>query len=69
MLDGHDETYMLRALELAERGLGFVNPNPLVGCVLVRDGRIVTLNVEAQGEVNVSDAATMLAQLKANPKA
>ena len=41
MLDGHDETYMRRALELAERGLGFVNPNPLVGCVLVRDDRVI----------------------------
>ena len=36
---------------------------------LVRDGRIVTLNVEALGEFAVSDAATMLEQLKANPKA
>lgn len=29
---------MRRALELAERGRGTVSPNPLVGCVLVRDG-------------------------------
>lgn len=33
--------YMRRALELAERGWGRVAPNPLVGAVLVRDGRIV----------------------------
>lgn len=32
---------MRRALELAERGWGRVSPNPLVGCVLVRDGRVV----------------------------
>jgi diaminohydroxyphosphoribosylaminopyrimidine deaminase/5-amino-6-(5-phosphoribosylamino)uracil reductase len=32
---------MRRALELAERGRGFVEPNPLVGAVLVRDGTIV----------------------------
>ncbi len=32
---------MLRALELAERGRGWVEPNPLVGCVIVRDGEIV----------------------------
>ena len=32
---------MRRALELAERGWGRVSPNPLVGCVLVRDGLIV----------------------------
>jgi diaminohydroxyphosphoribosylaminopyrimidine deaminase/5-amino-6-(5-phosphoribosylamino)uracil reductase len=32
---------MRRALELAERGWGRVSPNPLVGCVLVRDDVVV----------------------------
>jgi diaminohydroxyphosphoribosylaminopyrimidine deaminase/5-amino-6-(5-phosphoribosylamino)uracil reductase len=32
---------MLRALELAERGRGYVEPNPLVGAVVVRDGQSV----------------------------
>jgi len=32
---------MRRALELATRGWGRVSPNPLVGCVLVRDGDVV----------------------------
>lgn len=32
---------MRRALELAERGVGYVNPNPLVGAVIVKDGQIV----------------------------
>ena len=36
-----DETYMRRALRRAERGYGRVSPNPLVGAVVVRDGRIV----------------------------
>ena len=36
--DQHDEIWMRRALELAERGRGFVEPNPLVGAVVVRDG-------------------------------
>jgi len=35
------ERYMRRALELAERGWGQVNPNPLVGAVLVKEGRII----------------------------
>lgn len=35
------EAHMRRALELAERGWGRVSPNPMVGCVLVRDGRVV----------------------------
>ena len=33
-----DVQYMQQALELARGGLGFVSPNPLVGCVLVKDG-------------------------------
>ncbi|MFO0899466.1 MAG: bifunctional diaminohydroxyphosphoribosylaminopyrimidine deaminase/5-amino-6-(5-phosphoribosylamino)uracil reductase RibD [Pirellulales bacterium] len=36
-----DRQVMLRALEFAARGRGFVEPNPLVGCVIVREGRIV----------------------------
>ena len=32
---------MRRAVELAERGRGHVEPNPLVGAVIVRDGQIV----------------------------
>mgnify|MGYP001249962724 CR=1 FL=1 len=36
-----DATFMARALELAERGRGFVTPNPRVGAVLVKDGAIV----------------------------
>src|SRR5438067_10677490 len=35
------ERYMRRALELAERGRYSVSPNPMVGCVLVRNGHIV----------------------------
>ncbi|HZZ28671.1 MAG TPA: bifunctional diaminohydroxyphosphoribosylaminopyrimidine deaminase/5-amino-6-(5-phosphoribosylamino)uracil reductase RibD [Pirellulales bacterium] len=33
--------FMARALELAARGQGYVEPNPMVGCVLVRDGEVV----------------------------
>lgn len=36
-----DKEYMVRALELAERGMGRVNPNPLVGAVIVKNGRII----------------------------
>lgn len=32
---------MRRALELARRGQGWVEPNPMVGCVLVKHGRII----------------------------
>jgi diaminohydroxyphosphoribosylaminopyrimidine deaminase/5-amino-6-(5-phosphoribosylamino)uracil reductase len=36
-----DIRYMRRALELAMRGLYTTDPNPRVGCVLVRDGRVL----------------------------
>lgn len=35
------ETYMRRAIELAKRGIGRVNPNPLVGAVIVKDGTVI----------------------------
>lgn len=41
MSQSDDERWMKRALELAERGRGFVEPNPLVGAVIVRDGAVV----------------------------
>ncbi|HAW52277.1 MAG TPA: bifunctional diaminohydroxyphosphoribosylaminopyrimidine deaminase/5-amino-6-(5-phosphoribosylamino)uracil reductase RibD, partial [Flavobacteriales bacterium] len=35
------ETYMRRCFELASQGKGAVAPNPLVGCVIVKDGKIM----------------------------
>ncbi len=37
-----DELYMLRALELAAMGRGFVSPNPMVGCVIVKDNLVLS---------------------------
>ena len=36
-----DSDYMSTALSLAERGRYTVSPNPMVGCVIVKDGKIV----------------------------
>jgi diaminohydroxyphosphoribosylaminopyrimidine deaminase/5-amino-6-(5-phosphoribosylamino)uracil reductase len=41
MFSADDHCYMARALELAERGLYTTTPNPRVGCVVVRDGKII----------------------------
>ena len=38
---GIDHVMMARALRLAERGAWTTRPNPMVGCVLVRDGEVV----------------------------
>lgn len=36
-----DQIFMQRALELAAKGAGHVAPNPLVGCVVVHEGKII----------------------------
>ena len=62
-----DSRYMRRALELAARGLYTTDPNPRVGCVLVRDGRVLGEGWheragEAHAEVNALRAAGDAAQ-------
>ena len=58
-----DARYMRRALELAARGLYSTDPNPRVGCVLVRDGRVLGEGWhqragEAHAEVNALASAS-----------
>jgi diaminohydroxyphosphoribosylaminopyrimidine deaminase/5-amino-6-(5-phosphoribosylamino)uracil reductase len=58
----HDTQFMDRALALAVRGIGCVEPNPPVGCVIVRDGEIVGEGFherfgDAHAEVNALLAA------------
>src|SRR3954467_10812841 len=36
-----DELHLMRAIELAEQARGTTSPNPLVGAVLVKDGRVI----------------------------
>jgi len=57
-----DRAYMARAIRLAERGLYTTDPNPRVGCVLVRDGVVVGEGFhrragEPHAERNAIDAA------------
>lgn len=37
----NDEYFMKRALSLAEKGMGFTSSNPLVGAVIVKNGKII----------------------------
>lgn len=58
-----DMDYMLRAIELAEQGRGFTNPNPVVGAVIVKDGRIIGEGYHARyGELHAERNA--IASLK-----
>lgn len=40
-MNEHDLRFLQRTLELARKGVGLASPNPMVGCVIVRDGQIV----------------------------
>src|SRR5277367_246589 len=40
-MDAHATRFMEHALELARQGSGLASPNPMVGCILVREGQIV----------------------------
>ena len=56
-----DEKYMRRALQLAALGRGNVSPNPMVGAVIVADGKIIGEGFhrcygEAHAEVNAVNA-------------
>jgi len=58
----NDCAHMARALRLAERGQYSAHPNPMVGCVLVRDDAIVgegwhEMAGEAHAEINALEAA------------
>ncbi|MEC5393837.1 bifunctional diaminohydroxyphosphoribosylaminopyrimidine deaminase/5-amino-6-(5-phosphoribosylamino)uracil reductase RibD [Bergeyella sp. RCAD1439] len=51
------ESYMKRCIELAGKALGYTYPNPLVGCVIVHEGRIIGEGFhqkagEAHAEIN-----------------
>lgn len=35
------EKYMQECLTLAKKGIGYVSPNPMVGCVVVKNGKVV----------------------------
>lgn len=59
----NQEVYMKRALELAQKGFGSVAPNPMVGCVIVVDDKIIAEGYHRQygqphAEVNAINAVT-----------
>jgi diaminohydroxyphosphoribosylaminopyrimidine deaminase/5-amino-6-(5-phosphoribosylamino)uracil reductase len=57
-LTSTDQGHLQRALELAEGGRGRVSPNPLVGAVVVRDGRVIGEGFHAElGDLHAERAA------------
>jgi diaminohydroxyphosphoribosylaminopyrimidine deaminase/5-amino-6-(5-phosphoribosylamino)uracil reductase len=62
----NDRHYMEMALDLARQGEGFTSPNPMVGAVVVKDGKIVGTGYhegagKPHAEVNAIDDAGILA--------
>ncbi len=58
-----DESYIQLAIEIAKRGMGSVSPNPLVGCIIIKDNRIIGAGYHAEfggkhAEVNAIESAT-----------
>lgn len=41
MINKTDITFMKRAIAISKKGIGYVNPNPLVGAVIVKDRKII----------------------------
>ncbi len=53
-----NEEYMRRAIALAKNGIGRVNPNPLVGAVIVKDGEIIAAGYHAKyGDLHAERSA------------
>ena len=62
-----DTTYMQTALDLAQKGRGWTSPNPMVGAVVVKDGRVIARGYHARcGELHAERAA--LAACTEDPK-
>lgn len=67
MFSSADHVYMSQALQLAEKGLYSTMPNPRVGCVIVRDGKVVGSGWhvsagEPHAEINALNVARTAAQ-------
>lgn len=64
-----DEDFMLEAIKLAKKGLGFTNPNPMVGAVIVKNGHIIGRGYhKAYGGLHAEREAIKDCKTKGNEK-
>ncbi|MBI5478629.1 MAG: bifunctional diaminohydroxyphosphoribosylaminopyrimidine deaminase/5-amino-6-(5-phosphoribosylamino)uracil reductase RibD [Deltaproteobacteria bacterium] len=54
-----DEAFMRRALRLAARGLGRTSPNPVVGAVVVKDGRVLATGYHRRAGLDHAEVAAL----------
>ncbi len=62
MKNAEDEKYLQECFKLAQKGAGYVSPNPLVGCIIVKNGKIIGSGYhkqygKAHAEVNALEEA------------
>ncbi|MGA2667743.1 MAG: bifunctional diaminohydroxyphosphoribosylaminopyrimidine deaminase/5-amino-6-(5-phosphoribosylamino)uracil reductase RibD [Ignavibacteria bacterium] len=60
--DNSDEQFIKRCLELAFKGAGYTSPNPMVGCIIVKNGKILAEGFHKQfgadhAEINAINSA------------
>lgn len=62
--NGIDKAYMRMAIDLAKQAIGWTNPNPMVGAVIVKDGRVIGKGYHKKcGELHAErDAFTTLTE-------
>ena len=48
MIKNYDKKFIAYALNLAKKNLGITAPNPVVGCVIVKNGEIISSGVTAK---------------------
>ena len=61
VFDAADYAFMARALQLTERGRDTATPNPSVGCVIVKDGRIIAEGVHVKAGEPHAEALALAA--------
>ncbi len=70
MAQSKEERVMRQALRLAPRGQGYVEPNPMVGCVITRQGKVLGMGYHARfGGAHAEVAALQDCQRQGNDPA
>jgi len=59
-MDPQDRRFMRRALALARKGTGLASPNPTVGCVIVKSGRIVGQGFHEYDSLDHAEARALI---------
>lgn len=62
-MEQNDIFYMRKAMELAKKGRGYTSPNPMVGCVIVKEGNIIGMGYhEKYGQLHAERNALKACQ-------